>query len=172
LIRRKAFLIFLLAAFRLAVPAWAQHQHGPHPSPAPAAGEIKTEAVAGDEASSRRTFILDDSVKASFAITPMAAHRKLLQEMKMKFDPDPRATHNIAVSLTEARSNRFLDEAVVRMKVISPRGKEEVKLLDQIPAMNQYAGDFALPEKGRYQILILFKSGGKKQAGGFYYQLK
>jgi hypothetical protein len=38
--------------------------------------------------------------------------------------------------------------------------------------MNQYAGDFTLSEKGRYQILILFKSGGKKQAAGFYYGLK
>jgi hypothetical protein len=38
--------------------------------------------------------------------------------------------------------------------------------------MNQYAGDFNLSDKGRYQILILFKSGGKKHAAGFYSVLK
>ena len=126
----------------------------------------------GYEASSSRIFLLDGTVKASFAIMPMADHKKMLQEMKMKVEVDPQATHNIAVSLIDMRSNLPLNEAVVKMKVISPKGKEEVKILDHIPAMNQYSGDFALPEKGRYQILILFKSGGKKQAGGFYYRLK
>ena len=52
------------------------------------------------------------------------------------------------------------------------QGKSEVKLLDFTVGMNQYAGDFALSEKGRYQVLILFKSGEKKHAAGFYYALK
>jgi len=58
------------------------------------------------------------------------------------------------------------------MKVIDPKGKEQIKLLDSIMGMNQYAGDFTLSEKGRYQILILFKAVGKKEAAGFYFALK
>jgi hypothetical protein len=58
------------------------------------------------------------------------------------------------------------------VKVIDPKGKEQIKLLDFIMGMNQYAGDFTLSEKGRYQILILFKAGGKRQPAGFYYALK
>jgi hypothetical protein len=58
------------------------------------------------------------------------------------------------------------------MKVVSPRGKEQIKLLDAIPAMNQYGQDFTLSEKGRYQVLILFRTGGQKTAAGFYYRLK
>ena len=102
----------------------------------------------------------------------MAEHKKMLKDMKMKAEVDPQATHNIAVTLTDTRSNLPVSDAVVKMKVIDPKGKEQIKLLDFIMGMNQYAGDFTLSEKGRYQILILFKAGGKKQAAGFYYALK
>jgi hypothetical protein len=169
----KIGVFFILAVFCFAGPGWAQHQHGSHPPAVPApVREKKAEPSSGNEASANRTFLLNGSVKASFAIRSMADHRKMLQEMKMKVDVDPQVTHNIGVTLTDVRSNLPLNEAVVKMKVISPGGKEEVKILDHIPAMNQYAGDFLFSEKGRYQILILFKSGGKKQAGGFYFRMR
>ncbi len=135
--------------------------------------EKKAEPSAGGETSPTRTFLLE-GFKASFSITPMEAHKKMLKEMKMKMEVDPKATHNIAVTLTDVQSNQPLGDAVVKMKVIDPQGKEEIKLLDFISSMNQYAQDFTLSEKGRYQILILFKAGAQKQkrAAGFYYQLK
>jgi hypothetical protein len=113
-----------------------------------------------------------EGFKASFSIMDMAAHKKMLKEMKMKVEINPQATHNIAVTLTDTRTNAAVADAVVKMKVINPKGKDQIKLLDFTPAMNQYAGDFNLSDKGRYQILILFKSGGKKHAAGFYYALK
>jgi len=79
----------------------------------------------------------------------------------MKIEVDPQATHNIAVTLSNTRSNLPVMDAVVKMKIIDPQGKEETKLLDFVQAMNQYAGDFALSEKGKYQILILFKSNAR-----------
>ena len=163
----------LMATFLFPLSSIAQHQHGGHSMPEMPGmeGEKKTEPSLGQETSSTRTFLLDE-VKASFSIRPMVQHKKMLQDMKMKIELDPQATHNIAVTLTDTRSNQPLNDAVVKMKVISPNGKDRVKLLDFISGMNQYAGDFTLSEKGRYQILILFKSGGKKQAGGFYYLLK
>ena len=96
----------------------------------------------------------------------------MLQDMKMKVEVDPQATHNIAVILTDTRSNVPISDAVAKMKVINPKGKDQIKVLDFTVGMNQYAGDFTLDGKGRYQILILFKAGGKKQAAGFYYLLK
>jgi hypothetical protein len=157
----------------LASRGWAQHQHGSHQTGGPASGgEKKAEASIGNESSPTRTFILTGSVKASFSILPMDSYKKMLQEMKMKFEVDPQSTHNISVSLTDTRSNLSLNEEIVKMKVISPQGKEQTKILDQIPAMNQYTGEFTMAEKGRYQILLLFKSGGEKKAVGFYYRLK
>jgi len=161
----------LLAILLLPYLAVAQHQHGGMPGMPGMEGEKKGEVTIGNEASASRTFLLD-GVKASFSIMSMAEHKKMLKDMKMKVEVDPQATHNIAVTLTDTRSNQPINDRVVKMKVIDPKGKEQIKLLDFTLAMNQYSGDFALSEKGRYQILILFKAGGKKQAVGFYYQFK
>ena len=65
---------------------------------------------------------------------------------------EPQATRNIAVTLTDTRTNLPLTDAVVKMKVIDSKGKAQIKLLDFTPAMNQYAGDFTLSEKGKYKI--------------------
>ncbi len=155
------------------IPSAAQHQHGGHSMPGMPGmeEEKKTESPIGNEESQSRTFLLD-GVKAAFMIMTMADHKKMLQSMKMKIDVDPQATHNIAVTLTDTRSNQPISDAAVKMKVIGPKGKEQIKMLDFIMGMNQYAGDFTLAEKGKYQILILFNAGGKKQAAGFYYALK
>jgi len=161
----------LLAILLLPYLAVAQHQHGGMPGMPGVEGEKKGEVTIGNEASTGRTFLLD-GVKASFSIMNMVEHKKMLKDMKMKVEVDPQATHNIAVTLTDTRSNLPIPDAVVKMKVIDPKGKEQIKLLDFIVGMNQYAGDFTLSEKGRYQVLILFKAGGKKQAAGFYYALK
>jgi hypothetical protein len=165
-------LAFLFFIFFWSFSAVAQHQHGGMSMPGMPGmeGEKKMEPSVGKETSPNRTFLLDD-LKASFSIMPMAEHKKMLKDMKMKVEVDPQATHNIAVTLTDTRTNQPIGDAVVKMKVIDPKGKEQTKLLDFTMGMNQYAGDFTLFEKGRYQILILFKTGGKRQAGGFYYRL-
>ncbi len=150
----------------------AQHQHGGMPSMPGMEGEKQAPSSLGNESSPTRTFLLEGGVKASFSIMPMVEHKKMLQDMKMKVEVDPQATHNIAVTLTDTRTNLPLTGAVAKMKVIDSKGKEQIKLLDFTQAMNQYAGDFTLSGKGRYQILILFKAGDKKQAAGFYYLLK
>jgi len=163
-----AFFVFLLA-FSLG-PLSAAAQHAGHQAPA-AAGEKKTEAPPGKETSLTRTFLLE-GFKASFSIMDMASHKKMLKDMNMKIEIDSQATHNIAVTLTDTRTNQVVHDAAVKMKVINPKGKDQIKLLDFTPAMNQYAGDFNLSDKGRYQVLILFKSGGMKRTAGFYYSLK
>jgi len=168
-----AFFLFLLAFSLGTLSAVAQHQHGGHSMPGMPGmeGEKKTESSIGNEESQNRTFLLD-GVKAAFMIMTMVDHKKMLQSMKMKMDVDPQATHNIAVTLTDTRSNQPIGDAAVKMKVIDPKGKDQVKMLDFIMGMNQYAGDFTLSEKGKYQILILFKAGGQKRAAGFHYLLK
>jgi hypothetical protein len=166
---KRWFILFIFVPILFSAPSvFSQHQHGGMPG---MKDEKKPESATGNEASSNRTFLLD-GVKASFSIMTMAEHKKMLQDMKMKADIDPQATHNIAVTLTDTRSNAPISDAVVKMKVINDKGKDQIKVLDFILGMNQYAGDFILNEKGRYQILILFKAGGKKQAAGFYYRLK
>jgi hypothetical protein len=162
-------LTLLLSAFFSPLTALGQHQHGGMPG---MEGEKKPESTLGNEASPNRTFLLEGGIKAAFSIMPMAEHKKMLGDMKMKVEVDPNATHDIAVTLTDTRTNLPITDGVVKMKVIDPKGKDQIKLLDFTMAMNQYAGDFILSGKGRYQILVLFKAGGKEEAAGFYYLLK
>ena len=116
--------------------------------------------------------VLVEGVKVTFQMMNNEEHKKMLKDMKMKVEVEPQATHNIAVTLTDTRSNQPIGDAAVKMKVIDPKGKDQVKMLDFIMGMNQYAGDFTLSEKGKYQILILFKAGGQKRPAGFNYLLK
>ncbi len=167
-----AVLMLVLSASFLLATAFPQHQHGGMSGMPGMGEEAKPATTLGDEASSNRTFLLQGGVKAAFSIMAMTEHKKMLQDMKMKVEIDPQATHNIAVTLSNTQTNLPLTNAVVKMKVIDPKGKDQVKLLDFIAGMNQYAGDFTLSGKGRYQILILFKAGGKKEAAGFYYLRK
>ena len=163
--------IVLIGIFFSPLAALAQHHHGGMSMPGMPGmeGGKKPESALGSEMSPNRTFLLEGGIKASFSIMPIAEHKKMLQDMKMKVEVDPKTTHNLAVILTDTRTNLPMKDAVVKMKIIDPKGKDQMRLLDFIAGMNQYAGDFTLAEKGRYQILILLKSGGKKQAAGFYY---
>lgn len=172
LVSRKLFSTFLvfLLAFSLGTLS-AVAQHAGHQAPAPGGGEKKIDTLPGKDTSSTRTFLLE-GFKGSFSIVDRAGHKKMLKEMKMKVEIDPQATHNISVILTDTRTNQPVQDAIVKMKVISPKGKDQMKLLDFTPAMSQYASDFTLPEKGRYQILILFQAEEKKRAAGFYFVLK
>ncbi len=154
------------------VPVLAQHQHGGMSGMAGKEEGKKPESKIGNETSPNRTFLLEGGIKAAFSIMPMAEHKKMLKDMNMKAEVDPQATYNIAVTLTDTATNTPVGGAVVKMKVIDPNGKDQVKLLDYTPLMNQYGGDFILTVKGKYQILVLFKAGEKKQAAGFYYLLK
>jgi len=167
-----SLLALLMGLVLATLPAAAQHQHGGMSGMPGMEGEKKPESTIGNEASPNRTFLLQGGIKAAFSIMAMAEHKKMLQDMRMKMEVDPQATHNIAVTLSDTRTNLPITDAVVKMKVIDPKGKDQVKILDFIAGMNQYAGDFTLSDKGRYQVLILFKSGGKKEAAGFYYLLK
>src|SRR5512136_1883414 len=161
-----------VAAFLCVPSAMAQHQHGGMSGMPGVEGGKKPESTIGNEASPNRTFLLQGGIKAAFSIMAMAEHKKMLQDMRMKMEVDPQATHNIAVTLSDTRTNLPITDALVKMKVIDAKGKDQVKILDFIAGMNQYAGDFTLSGKGRYQVLILFKAGGKKEAAGFYYLLK
>lgn len=165
-------LIAMLLALFWTIPAWAQHQHhGGMSMPAPGEG-AKPEAKVGNEPSPNRTFLLEGGIKAAFSIMTMADHKKMLKDMNMTADVDLQATHNIAVTLTDTRTNMPITDAVVKMKVIDPKGKDQTKLLDFMKGMNQFGGNFTLAEKGRYQVLILFKWADKKYPAGFYYLLK
>jgi len=114
--------------------------------------------------------VLIEGVKAKFEVMTMEEHKKMLKEMKLSLEMvDKSATHHVSVTLYDEKSGKEMTNAAVNMKVISPGKKEQIKMLTFMPEMKHYGNDFNLSEKGRYEIMILFKIGDKERKGGIYY---
>jgi hypothetical protein len=116
--------------------------------------------------------VLVEGVKVSFMVMANSDHKKMLQDMKMKEDIEPGSTHNITVTLKDEKSQKELTDAQITMKVVDPKGKDQIKTLKYEGEMKSYDAYFNMPEKGKYQVMVLFKVGDQKKTAGIYYDLK
>ncbi len=116
--------------------------------------------------------VIVEGVKVSFMVMANDEHKKMLKDMKMKEDIEPGTTHNIAVTLKDEKTQKEVTDAQVSMKVVDPKGKDQIKSLKYDGDMKSYDAYFSLPEKGKYQVMILAKSGEKKITAGIYDDLK
>ena len=116
--------------------------------------------------------VLVEGVKVTFQMMANDEHQKMLKDMKMKEDIEPGTTHNITVTLKDQKTQKEITDAQITMKVVDPKGKDQVKPLKYEGEMKSYDAYFNLPEKGKYQVMILAKVGEKKTTAGIYYDLK
>ncbi len=116
--------------------------------------------------------VLVEGFKVTFQIMANAEHRKMLKDMKMKDDIEAGTTHNVTVLLTDQATQKQITDAAVSMKVVDPKGKDQIKNLKYESSMKSYDGYFNLPEKGKYELLVLIKTGDQKKTAGINYELK
>jgi hypothetical protein len=116
--------------------------------------------------------VLVEGVKATFQIMANAEHGKMLKDMKMKEEIEAGTTHNVTVILTDQTTQKQITDAAVSMKVVDPKGKDQIKSLKYEGAMKSYDAYFSMPEKGKYELLVLIKTGDQKRTAGVYYELK
>ncbi len=116
--------------------------------------------------------VIVEGVRVIFQIMKNDEHKKMLKEMKMKEDIEPGTTHNITVTLKDEKTQKEIGDAQVQMKVVDPKGKDQIKTLKYEGEMKSYDAYFNLTDKGKYQILVLFKIGEKKRTAGIYYEIK
>ena len=148
--------VFCLFTF-VSVPL-AQHSHGGMSMGTPMKMDTKE--------------VLVEGVKVTFQMMANDEHQKMLKDMKMKEDIEAGTTHNITVTLKDDKTQKEITNAQINMKVVDPKGKDQIKLLKYEGEMKSYDAYFNLPEKGKYQIMILAKVGEKKTTAGIYYELK
>jgi hypothetical protein len=134
----------------------AQHMHGS------AGGGMKMET----------RDVIVEGLKVTFQIMANAEHRKMLKDMKMKDDIEPGTTHNITVVVKDETTQKEISDASVGMKVVDPKGKDQVKNLKYESSMKSYDGYFNLPDKGKYDLLVLIKTGDRKRSAGITYEMK
>jgi C4-type Zn-finger protein len=116
--------------------------------------------------------VIAEGVKVSFMVMANESHKKMLKDMKMKEDIEPGTTHNITVILKDEKTHKEITDAQINMKVVNPNGKDQVKTLKYEEAMKSYDAFFNLPEKGKYQVIVLVKKGDQKIPAGIYYEIK
>lgn len=149
--------VIILCHFLLPALVSAQHTHG-HGS---SGGSMKMDTRE----------VMVDGLKVTFQIMSNTEHRKMLKEMKMKDDIEAGTTHNVTVILTDQTTQKPITDASVSMKVVDPKGKDQIKSLKYEGSMQSYDAYFNMPAKGRYELLILVKAGDLKKTAGVYYDL-
>jgi hypothetical protein len=152
------FGILVLSSFVFTPISLAQHVHG---------GAEKGEAMKMETKE-----VLVEGVKVVFQMMANDEHKKMLKDMKMKEDIESGTTHNITVTLKDEKTQKEITDAQINMKVVDPKGKDQIKALKHEESMKSYDAYFNLPEKGKYQVMVLFKIGEQKRTAGIYYELK
>jgi hypothetical protein len=148
------FLISFLSLWVFTSTSFAQHGHGT------TSGKMETREV------------LVEGVKVIFQIMSNEEHKKMLKDMKMKDDIEPGTTHNITLTLKDEKSLKEIMDARIQMKVVDPKGKDQIKSLKFETSMKSYDAYFNLPSKGKYQVMTLFQVGEKKRTAGINYEIK
>jgi len=149
--------ILVMGVFFLSSVSLAQHSHG---------------GMSGGSMKMETKDVIVEGIKVSFMVMANENHKKMLADMKMKEDIEPGSTHNITVILKDDKTQKEITDAQINMKVVDPKGKDQIKPLKYEGEMKSYDAYFNLPEKGKYQIMILAKVGEKKTTAGIYYELK
>jgi hypothetical protein len=147
----------VLSFFMFVSVPLAQHSHG---------------GMSGGSMKMDTKEVLVEGLKVTFQMMANNEHRKMLKDMKMKDDIEPGTTHNITVTLKDEKTKKEVTDAQISMKVVDPKGKDQIKPLKYEGDMKSYDAYFNLPERGKYQIMILAKVGEKKTTAGIYYEIK
>jgi hypothetical protein len=150
--------VFGLSFFLLSSVSLAQHGHG-H-GMGSSAMKMETREV------------LVEGVKVTFQIMANDEHRKMLKEMKMKEDVEPGTTHNITLTLKDEKTQKEITDAQVTMKVIDPKGKDQIKEMKYEGSMKSFDSYVSLPDRGKYQVIVLVKKGGHNIPAGIFYEIK
>src|SRR4030042_1317036 len=150
--------ILVVGLFFVSAVSLAQHSHGGMSTGTQMKMDTKEVFVEG--------------VRVTFQIMANDEHRKMLKDMKMEEVIEPGTTHSITVILKDDKTQKEITGAQINMKVVDPKGKDQIKALKYENMMKSYDAYFNLPEKGKYQIMILFKIEDRKRTAGIYYDLK
>ena len=150
--------MIFLSLFFLSSLSFAQHMHGGMSMGTPMKMDTRE--------------VLVEGVKVTFQIMANGEHQKMLKDMKMKEEVESGTTHNITVTLKDEKSQKEIGDAQVTMKVVDPKGKDQIKAMKYEGMMKSYDAYFNLPETGKYQVMVLVKKGDQKIPAGIYYEIK
>ncbi len=99
-----------------------------------------------------------DGMNADFQVMSLAS---------MNMTSDKGETHHIMVNLSQADGGAPIKDAVGKIKVVGPDGKEQISPLKNYNGI--LAGNFTFKEPGKYGVICLLKNEDKKPVFKFWY---
>lgn len=111
-----------------------------------------------------------DDYKVNFHVMDHNAFRNYMDNMghashKMK----PGMTHYVMMDITGSDGKK-ISRAKVKLKIVGPDGKAQEKTAFSM--MGSFGAEFVMRQKGKYQVMTLFKTGDTKHKGGFWHEMK
>ena len=168
--KKKLFIlltIFLSLWFTGIFPALAEEGHS--------MGDMGHSMNKGGHKMDMKVLRVDEYI-ISYSFMTTAEHHKMMQDMKMdmsKLKMEPNATHHLALEISEEKGGEKIEDAKVKVKVIEPNDKAQEKLVEWGKEMNHYGCDLEMKEKGKYGVIVLFKTKDEKQhLAKFWYEVK
>ncbi len=118
-----------------------------------------------------------DGYKVTFEILPGKAFLEKAKKMdkdlakgeEAMLKMDKTMTHHFFVTITDESTKKRITDATVKVKVISPKKEEQIKTT--MFMTNHYCHYYKMAEKGKYEVLVVFKIKDKVHKGGFYWEI-
>ena len=102
-----------------------------------------------------------DGYAVEHSLMTMMEHHKMMQDMKIdvsKMKMDVKASHHLSLKISDAKTGKIISDATVKVKVISPDKSSQEQMAMSNKMMNDYGCDLSMKEKGKYGIIVLFKT--------------
>jgi len=116
-----------------------------------------------------------DGYILNYSVQTADEHKKMMTDMKIdpaKMKMTPQATHFFSLEMKGA-DGKVVDNAVVRVKIIDPDQKDQIQWAEFLKEMNHFSCDFNMQKKGKYGVIVLFKTADeKKHIAKFWHELK
>ena len=121
----------------------------------------------GSHSDTMKSGVTGDTYTHQAVVEGVRAEFQVMTLASMNMKDRQGKTHHIMVKLVDVSSQKQIGNAIGKIKVISPTGKEQVESLQNYSGI--LAANFTFDEKGKYGVICLVKMDGQKRLIKFWY---
>jgi hypothetical protein len=165
--KKLTILISALVLIFTAGQAMAMQEHDSHGSNDEKDMQTDKETDHSSHGSDMESSSSDGTFKHHASMDGMNADFQVMSLASMNMTSDKGETHHIMVNLAKADGGEPVKNAVGKIKVVGPDGKEQVGALENYSGI--LAANFTFKDPGKYGVICLVKNEDKKHVFKFWY---
>ena len=165
--KKRTFLITVFIVALIAAPAMAMQGHDSHGSSDGQDMQSGDKTDHSNHGSDMGSSSEGGTFKHHASMDGMNADFQVMSLASMNMTSDKGETHHIMVNLAVADGGTPIKNAVGKIKVMGPDGKEQVSSLKNYSGI--LAANFTFTEPGKYGVICLVKNDDEKRVFKFWY---